>query len=210
LRLRPCGLKLFSPHQIIQTAHLYHHQVYDFSVHKAKLALLLQEYKNGKFDNLREFLEAIQSECPHQFFQDGLRASELKVDFSLEEVYQGTSSYATEVITKIVPLLGEANSPVKDKLIDCCLKIPELIAASHSHRFETGDELKTLDEALELCNKAVVYLEQARDIYVLAIEGRAACEDLIKRYILIRRRVFNLYKAWKKFRPETQSGLTQR
>ncbi|MDI6606766.1 MAG: PD-(D/E)XK nuclease family protein [Candidatus Omnitrophota bacterium] len=85
-RLRPYGLKLFGPNQVIQTVHLYHHQVYDFSVHRAKLALLLQEYRNNKFDNLREFLEAIQSECPHQFFQDGERASELKVDFSLEEV----------------------------------------------------------------------------------------------------------------------------
>ena len=115
------------------------------------------------------------------------------------EVYQSTSSYATEVITKIVPLLGEANSPIKDKLIDCCLKIPELIAASHSRRFETGEELKLLDDALENCNKVVVYLEQARDIFVKEIEDRAACDDLIKRYIFIRRKIFNLYKAWKKF-----------
>ena len=85
-RLRPYGLKLFSPAQVIRTSHLYHHQVYDFSVHRGKLALLLQEYKNNKFDNLREFLEAIQHECPHQFFKDGLRASELKVDFSLDKV----------------------------------------------------------------------------------------------------------------------------
>jgi transposase-like protein len=85
-RLRPYGLKLFSPAQVIHTAHLYHHQVYDFSVHRGKLGLLLQEYKYGKFDNLREFLEAIQLECPHQFFKDGLRASEQKIDFSLDKV----------------------------------------------------------------------------------------------------------------------------
>lgn len=85
-RLRPYGLKLFSPNQVIQTVHLFHRQVYDFSVHKAKLALLLQEYGNNKFDNLREFLEAIQNECPHQFFQDGLRGSEAKVEFDLNEV----------------------------------------------------------------------------------------------------------------------------
>ncbi len=85
-RLRPYGLKLFSPHQVIKTVHLYHRQVYDFSVHKAKLALLLQEYKNGKFDALREFLEAIQIECPHQLFQEGERSSELKVEFDLREV----------------------------------------------------------------------------------------------------------------------------
>lgn len=85
-RLRPYALKLYSPEQVIQTAHLFHHQVYDFSVHRGKLALLLQEYKNNKFDNLREFLEAIQSECPHQFFKQGLRASELKAGFSPEQV----------------------------------------------------------------------------------------------------------------------------
>lgn len=121
------------------------------------------------------------------------------------EVYQSTSQYATEIMTKIVPLFGETHSPIKDKLIESCLKIPELIAASHSRRFETGEELKLLDDALENCNKVVVYLEQARDIYVKAIEERATCEDLIKRYILIRRKIFNLYKAWKKFETRPSS-----
>ncbi len=85
-RLRPFALKLFSPNQMIQTVHLYHRQVYDFSVHRGKLALTLQEHKHSKFENLREFLEAIQSECPHQFFKDGSRMSEQKVDFSMEKV----------------------------------------------------------------------------------------------------------------------------
>ena len=115
------------------------------------------------------------------------------------EVYQRTSGCATEIMTKVIPLLGEGNSPIKDKLIDCCLKIPELIAASHSHRFETGEELKFLEDALEGCNKTVVYLEQARDIFIKDIESRALCDDLIKRYILVRRKIFNLYRAWKRF-----------
>jgi len=115
------------------------------------------------------------------------------------EVYQSTAQYATEIMTKILPLLGEGNSPIKDKLVDCCLKIPELIASAHSRRFEKGEELKLLDDALELCNKVVVYLEQVRDIFVKGLDERAASEELIKRYILIRRRIFNLYKAWRKF-----------
>lgn len=115
------------------------------------------------------------------------------------EVYQRSAEYATEIMTKVIPLLGEGNSPVREKLINCCLRIPESIASAHSRRFETGDELNLLDNALEDCNKAVVYLEQARDIFVKEIEDKAVCDDLIKRYILIRRKVFNLYKAWKKF-----------
>jgi hypothetical protein len=115
------------------------------------------------------------------------------------EIYQRTAEYATEVMTKVLPLLGESDSPVKDKLINCCLNIPELIASAHSRRFEKGEELKLLDNALEACNKVVVYLEQARDIFVKGLDERATCEDLIKRYILIRRKIFNLYKAWRKF-----------
>ena len=107
-RLRPYGIKLFSPNQIIQTVHLYHHQVYDFSVHRGKLALLLQEYKYGKFDNLREFLEAIQTECPHQFFQDGLRASEQKVDFSLDEVMvREKQNFATRIAEFVLQAVSD-------------------------------------------------------------------------------------------------------
>jgi len=85
-RLRPYALKLYNSHQIIQTVHLFHRQVYDFSMHQAKLALILQEHKHSKFFNLREFLQAVQAECPHQFFKEGERVSEQKVNFSLEEV----------------------------------------------------------------------------------------------------------------------------
>ncbi|MBU4457407.1 MAG: PD-(D/E)XK nuclease family protein [Candidatus Omnitrophica bacterium] len=85
-RLRPYGLKLYTPNQVIQTVHLYHRQVYDFSVHRSKIALILQEHKHAKFGNVREFLEAIQAECPHQFFQDGMRASELKAGFDIDDV----------------------------------------------------------------------------------------------------------------------------
>ena len=102
-------------------------------------------------------------------------------------------------MTKVMLFLGDGNSPIREKLVDCCLKIPESIATAHSHRFETGEELKFLEDALEGCNKAVVYLEQVRDIFIKEIEGRALCDDLIKRYILVRRKIFNLYKAWKKF-----------
>ena len=115
------------------------------------------------------------------------------------EVYQRTNQAATEIMTKVIPLLGDSNSPIKERLVDCCLKIPESIATAHSHRFETGEELRFLEDALEGCNKAVVYLEQARDIFIKDIESRALCDDLIKRYILVRRKIFNLYRAWKRF-----------
>ena len=85
-RMRPYGLKLYTPHQVIQKVNLYHRQVYEFCYHRAKTALILQDFKHSKFENVREFLEAVQTECPHQFFQEGSRASEQNIKFDLNEV----------------------------------------------------------------------------------------------------------------------------
>lgn len=107
-RLRPYGLKLYTPNQVIQTVHLFHRQVYDFSVHRAKLALMLQEHKHGKFGNLREFLEAIQAECPHQFFQEGERISELKVKFDFSEVIlKGKQNFATRIAGLVLQAVND-------------------------------------------------------------------------------------------------------
>lgn len=85
-RMREYGKKLFTPNQIIQSTVLYHRQVYKFRYHKAKTALLLQDFKHEKFEPLRQFLEAVSIECPHQFFQEGERSSEQNIKFNLAEV----------------------------------------------------------------------------------------------------------------------------
>lgn len=114
------------------------------------------------------------------------------------EVYQRTARLATEIYSKIIPVLEGKSCPVKDKLTEIALFIPSSIAAAHSRRFEGKEELKIMEEILEACNKAVVYLEQIRDIFAQELD-RALCEDLIKRYIYSRRKIFNLYKAWVRF-----------
>ena len=82
--------------------------MYDFSVHRAKLALLLQEHKHAKFENLREFLEAIQTECPHQFFKVGERGSELKAGFDLSEVIlKGKQNFATRIAGLVLQAVND-------------------------------------------------------------------------------------------------------
>ena len=87
LRMRRFGKKLFPPGQIAPGINLYHRQIYKFRIHRAKLALLLQEdMRHYKLEPLREFLEAIFEECPHHLFKEGQRASEIKVNFNLNKV----------------------------------------------------------------------------------------------------------------------------
>ena len=54
------------------------------------------------------------------------------------------------------------------------------------------------------CNKMVVYLEQVRDIYSDKVE-KVLIEELIRKYIYNRRKIFNLYKAWKRFMEQDKS-----
>ncbi len=117
------------------------------------------------------------------------------------EVYQKTSQLAAEVMTKVVPLLEGKECPIKDKLISCCLDIPTSLAVAHSRRFEKGDEMKIMETIMEECNKAMVYLEQVRDIFVQDMD-RSLCEDLIKRYTYARRKILNLYRAWQRFQTQ--------
>ena len=85
-RMRKHGKALFSPNQVIQTVRLYHRQVFNFLYHRAKTALILQDFKHEKFEPLREFLEFIAVDCPHQYFKEGVRASEVRANFNLSEV----------------------------------------------------------------------------------------------------------------------------
>ena len=107
-RLRPYGLKIYNRNQALQTVHLFHRQVYDFSVHRAKLALVLQEHRHAKFDNIREFLEAVQDECPHQLFKEGQRISEQKVNFSLDEVsLRRKSNFANRIAELVLQAVSD-------------------------------------------------------------------------------------------------------
>lgn len=114
------------------------------------------------------------------------------------EVYQRAKKCASDIMTKVIPALAGSDCPVRNKLVESCLRIPELIASAHSRRFEKGDEEKIMDNCLEECNKTMVYLEQAGDIFADKLD-RAVCDDLVKRYIYTRRKIRNLQKAWAGF-----------
>lgn len=86
-RMRPFALKLFSPEETISSATLAHRQLYRFRHHRSKTILIIQEdWKHSKFWPLKEFLDLVPVECPHQYFQEGSRASETPLMFSKTEM----------------------------------------------------------------------------------------------------------------------------
>jgi len=121
------------------------------------------------------------------------------------EVYQKALEGAVAVTKNILPILKEVDYPLRDEMVVCSLEIPRHIAEAHSNRFESKElAFPLLDKAMTGCNKMVVYLEQVRDIYSDKVE-RVMTEELIRKYVFNRRKIFNLYKAWKKFLDQDQN-----
>lgn len=112
------------------------------------------------------------------------------------EVYQRTFQNSVDVMKKVVPAM-QGESSLRDKIIESALSIPNLIAEAHSRRFDEAEAAnKLIDESMAECNKAVVYLEQARDIHNV---DRVVVEEIIKNYVNVRWKILNLQRAWKRF-----------
>ena len=107
-RLRPYAIKMFSPKDIIEVVTLAHQQLYRFRYHRAKMALTLKEFKNRNFRPLKDFLDSVSSETPHQYFQQGERMSEVKSKFDKAEmIVRGKSNYANKLAKFILPTVQD-------------------------------------------------------------------------------------------------------
>ena len=74
--------------EMVAEQRLFHQQIYDFKYHRFKTNCLLEEdFKNYKQKAIKDFLELIMAECPHQVFRESnVRASEFKNIFNLDQV----------------------------------------------------------------------------------------------------------------------------
>jgi transposase-like protein len=87
-RMRDFVVKNYNRKKILIESKMFHGQIYDFKYHRAKTELILSEqFKHYKFKPLRDFLELVIAECPHQVFKESkLRASQYKNVFNLKQV----------------------------------------------------------------------------------------------------------------------------
>ncbi len=85
-RMRPYAVKMYRPTETMECVTLAHPQLYNFRYHRAKMRLALEEYKNRRFDRLKDFLDAVATETPHQLFGEGERMSEVRSRFDKAEM----------------------------------------------------------------------------------------------------------------------------
>ncbi len=98
-RMRPYALRKYSPKDMVISATLAHRQLYQYRFHRAKCDLIIQDdFKNRRFGPIQEFLEMVPGECPHQYFQEGQRASEVPLTFSKTQmIVRSKQNFATKL-----------------------------------------------------------------------------------------------------------------
>ncbi|OGI94235.1 hypothetical protein A3A03_03110 [Candidatus Nomurabacteria bacterium RIFCSPLOWO2_01_FULL_40_18] len=97
-KMRSYGLKLFDPMEVLEVVTMAHHQLYRFRYHKAKILLMMQDYKNRNFYPLKEYLDAVSTETPHQFFNSGERISDVRSMFSTADmIVTSKTNYANRL-----------------------------------------------------------------------------------------------------------------
>ena len=113
------------------------------------------------------------------------------------QVYQTALQGSILIIKDVFPKID--SYPFKDRLINSCLAIPQIIAEAHSARFESNQAgIILLEKAMNLSNKMIVYLEQIQEIYLEEIDN-ILIQELIRRYVNNRRKILNLSRSWQKF-----------
>lgn len=118
------------------------------------------------------------------------------------DVYQKPIECAVLISKNIIPTLLKLNYPYTERLSDCALAVPLLVAESHSLRFaDFALGVGYLEKAMSATNKMVVYLEHALGLYGSKLD-QALIEDIIGRYTESRTKMFHLEKSWKRFRTE--------
>ncbi len=107
-RLRPYAVKMCKPQDTIEVVSMAHRQLYRFRYHRPKTALMLTEFGNRNLRRLQEYLNAVSSETPHQYFTDGERMSDVRSKFSTADmIVKSKSNYANRLAAFILQTVPE-------------------------------------------------------------------------------------------------------
>ncbi len=102
-RMRSYALKMYKPEDMVEVVTMAHRQLYRFRYHRAKMRLMLEEFGNRYFWPLKEYLDNVSSETPHQYFQQGERMSEIRSKFDKADMLvRAKTNYANRLASFVL------------------------------------------------------------------------------------------------------------
>ena len=124
------------------------------------------------------------------------------------DVYQSSYQAAILVARNILPKLPDHEKfDLRDQLSRSTKAIPRLIAEGFAKKHQKAGFQKYLDDAMAEANESQVGLEQIKDIYQIEVK---LCEDLVAKYEIIAKQLFNLAEAWSRFTARRNSPNNQK
>jgi four helix bundle protein len=116
------------------------------------------------------------------------------------DVYQNSYKAMVLMMKEIIFKLPNSEKyDLVDQLSRSCKAVPRLIAEGYAKRHQRAGFQKYLDDAMGECNETIVGLETIKDIYTKFVSVDL-CNQLIDIYDKSGRQLFNLSKAWSKFK----------
>lgn len=121
------------------------------------------------------------------------------------EVYQNTYKACIHVMTEIIPKLPDSEKyDLINQLSRSSKAVPRLIAEGYAKRHQRAGFQKYLDDAMGESNETIVGLEMCRDIYNSYMTD-CNLDDMVDIYDKSGRQLYNLSKAWSKFKDERRN-----
>lgn len=140
-----------NPKEVIHEHRLFHGpgQIYDFKFHRGKTLLLLEEtYRNYKLRPLKEFLELVIAECPHQVFKkNNLRSSDF---FAKKSSGDGVKGFNLDEVRI---------TPKKDSLACDIARLVTQAVANNKQRHERVQEFMLFCDSTTLAVEVPVLLD---------------------------------------------------
>ena len=114
------------------------------------------------------------------------------------EVYQVTMECSVLICAELIPILEKEKFALSEGMRNCTLSIPLFVAEAHGMRFSDFNRaVATLEQAMQGCNKMIVYLEQVQGLSHNADDS--LLEDMSGRYLRVRGKMLRLERSWQKF-----------
>lgn len=156
-RLRPYAIKMFGPKETIEVTTMAHRQLYRFRYHRPKTILMLEEFRNRALTPMKEYLDNVSSETPHQYFQDGERMSEIRSKFDKADmIVRSKFNYAnrlTAFVLQSIPDNKQRHEEIQRFMLanDSCTvatEVPVYIRKEDVEHMENELKFKISDEGM--------------------------------------------------------------
>lgn len=168
-RMRPYALKMYRAKDMIEEVTMAHRQLYRFRYHRAKIHLMLEEFGNRNLWRMKDYLDAVTSETPHQYFQEGERMSEVRSKFDKAGmIVKGKFNFANKLAGFVLQAVTE-NKLRHDALQKFMLANDSVTVATEVPVYIRREDIEHMENVLKfkVCEDGLIELKGQKKLVKL-------------------------------------------